>query len=489
MNKKNEFNRKRIRTAFIILLCMMSHLPAHPQSAVPEPPAETRREKGIEQAEGTETEKKKDGKRYAILIGINEYESKYWNALKKARNDAEQVGIKLKDLGKFNVTIMTDRPELKGSRLFPSRENIINRISEKIQTLSPEDTLLIFFSGHGFSNRNDDNFLVAQDADRDEENKSVSVNFIQEEIKKKYIKKSLIILDACRNAAVSGKGDPKNGSFDDVLAQKKFSDANIGAVYFSTSQNKMSYEHPDSEFGVFTHFMLKALEGKDEIIDKDRNGGVSFGELVDYVGSAIEEYSKNLTEKEKQMPRTDRYMKEEYGDILLTERKDSGRSVVDRTGKRQYIFRSLVPGWGQIHDGRKEMGFGYMTAGGLLLGNFLVSYQGLQKAKNDYNSTIAIPANSITGNTLLYNYVNFGEKRDRYASATDRTNLAIGLFSVFYFLNLFDAYYYSGKLPEVDPAKEFEPEKTSFYWDIKSYRSNMIGRSEQNFEMNFNWSF
>lgn len=497
----SESYKKKIKISFIILLFMMSDFPALPQSAVNEnmPRSESPSDiKGIKSVEVSETENKKEiklGKKYALLIGVNEYRSLYLNKLKKARTDAKYMGKILKDLGAFEITVMVDEDSLKNEKLFPTKEKIENEIRKLIEKANEEDTIVIFFSGHGASgkeeNGNRENYLLPQDANfpdnRLKENSAVKLSFIIEQIINKKIRKSIVMLDACRNEAFTVKSSGGIASLDDASKEEKFAEAEMGIVYFSTSEGSFSFERSDSEshFGVFTHYLIKALEGS---ADKDGDG-VSFRELAEYVREGIKDFVKDKDDKEKQKPKVMRYLKEEYGDIQLTIRKSPNRSLADIAVKKQYVYRSVLPGLAQYYDERYKTSYAYFTAFGLLAGNLLFSYQGMQKAKKDYNSAIAIPASSITGNTLLYNYMIFGEKRDQYTSAADRLNLGLILFSGFYVWNFFDSYYLSGNLPEVDTLKISEPEKTSLQWDIKSYTSNIMGRSEQNFEMNFFWSF
>jgi hypothetical protein len=430
------------------------------------------------------------GKKYALVIGINSYKTMGLNNLNKARNDATYLGHTLRTLGAFDVTFMIDEEIENGDEnLFPTYNNIQKQIGVIAEKATRQDTVVIFFSGHGASNSNGENYLIASDSEFTSdkalnEDTVVSVSFIVKALQNKGIQKTLIILDACRNNAKNTKGMEVVADIQDSSIDKYFRTARLGVVFFSTTQGYYSYEHKDSEFGVFTHYLIEGLEG---YADKDGNG-VSFWELREYVMVEIAQWSENKRQEERQKPRSTQYEKEEFGDIQLTIKKSNTRSLIARSYKDQYVLRSLIPGWGQFHDERTKTGIGYFLLGGFLGANYLFAYQTMQKDKKDYNSTIAIPATQSTGSTLAFNYLFFGAKRDSYESSVDNANFALGAFAVFYVWNIFDAYFFSGQLPVVDTRKSFAPTENSTF-RFKSYKTNTYGRNEQNYEVNYTWFF
>lgn len=71
------------------------------------------------------------GKRYAICIGINNYEDAEFNDLEKARSDATGLGEALKSVGQFDsVTVMTDDidPRFDAQRNYPRLANIRGKL-------------------------------------------------------------------------------------------------------------------------------------------------------------------------------------------------------------------------------------------------------------------------------------------------------------------------------------------------------------------------
>lgn len=83
-------------------------------------------------------------KSWALLIGINNY--KYVSPLEFARNDAEVVANTLIDKFSFqedNITILTDK--------LATRNVIMDSFLKFVHNSSPNDKILVFFAGHGYT--------------------------------------------------------------------------------------------------------------------------------------------------------------------------------------------------------------------------------------------------------------------------------------------------------------------------------------------------
>ncbi|MCB1178049.1 MAG: caspase family protein [Leptospiraceae bacterium] len=132
------------------------------------------------------------GKRYAIVIGINDYKDIALSDLSKARYDAKAVGKTLSEQGQFDqVFIMTDDIDFNGpdSNLYPTRLNIEEKIDSVLRIANPEDLIVLFFSGHGISDYDENGYLVAVDTVADKAyNSSVKIEDIVQKLKKKGIK-------------------------------------------------------------------------------------------------------------------------------------------------------------------------------------------------------------------------------------------------------------------------------------------------------------
>jgi uncharacterized protein (UPF0335 family) len=113
-----------------------------------------------------------EGKRYAIVVGINNYKDTAISQLSKARNDAKLVGKILKDEGQFDqVFVMTDDidPRADKDNLYPTKLNIEEKLDSVLRFSNPEDLIVFFFSGHGISDPEENGYLVSVDTVTDKQ--------------------------------------------------------------------------------------------------------------------------------------------------------------------------------------------------------------------------------------------------------------------------------------------------------------------------------
>jgi uncharacterized caspase-like protein len=276
------------------------------------------------------------GRRYAICIGINDFEDKEIRALKKARNDAKALGEVLKANGQFdNVQVMTDeidpRHDPQGS--YPRLANIRAKLKYLSGFITPDDLVLLSFSGHGLSNEAGDGYLVTADTRRsDVFNTSLAVKEIIAWLQKTKVRKSLLLIDACRET-ISDTGS--RGLSDTNIRAQQYERAEVSAVFYATKTGWFSFEDPNSDYGVFTKFLLEGIKGKADYQRGNRDGIVTFNELSAYVQDAVATYA--LEQNLMQRPYT-KINGETFGELALstysasidtTTRSDAGAAATE----------------------------------------------------------------------------------------------------------------------------------------------------------------
>ena len=390
-----------------------------------------------------------DAKRWAIVIGVNDYNDVGIQDLSKARNDAKIMGQILMEQGEFEkVFVMTDDVGAKDP-LYPTRINIEEKLDILLTYAHPYDTILFYFSGHGISDESGNGYILPVDTVMDKVNyTSIKVDQIIKKLNEKKITKSLIVLDACRDVVSTTRSANKEG-----LQADKFQNAEVGATFFSTKAGYYSFEDPASDFGVFTKYMAYGMEGK---ADENGDGIVTFGELEDYVQREVNNWS--LANNKKQKPFV-KYFKEKYGDLPITVKGVREKSLVEKNDYNQemsgYLWRSaLIPGWGQWKKDQP-------IKAGIFFGTTLLGL-GLVGAKyHDYNSKIEEYNNtsnlyqpvigslfeggitSITSSAFLYQFFTTEEVRaqkEYIKNTANQINGGLGLLFFLYVANLQDAY-------------------------------------------------
>jgi hypothetical protein len=177
-----------------------------------------------------------DGKRLAVIIGNDNYPAR---PLKNAVNDARLMDKALQAAG-FRTILR------ENARKAEMEEAMV----ELVEKLGPDDTALFFYAGHGVQIESE-NFLVPVDfesATSMVRAKSMffGLPYLFDYLKRSRARRTIVILDACRNNPVSeslalqaGLAIPLNAASESFIA-------------FSTSPNHVATDNPNGRNSWFT---------------------------------------------------------------------------------------------------------------------------------------------------------------------------------------------------------------------------------------------
>ena len=177
-----------------------------------------------------------DGKRIAVIIGNDAYQTR---PLKNGVNDARLMDKVLQGAG-FRTILR------ENARKTDMEEAMV----EMVEKLGPDDTALFFYAGHGVQIEGE-NFLVPVDfesATTVVRAKSLFFSLAQaiDYIKRSRARRTILILDACRNNPVAesqalqaGLAIPMNAGPETFVA-------------FSTSPNNVAADNPNGKNSWFT---------------------------------------------------------------------------------------------------------------------------------------------------------------------------------------------------------------------------------------------
>ncbi len=287
------------------------------------------------------SEQFKQGNRWALIIGVNKYDDSEINSLRYAVNDAKALYEVLvhPDKGRFEperVRLLTS--DTTDKRLRPTKGNILQALNKWLaRNVKKEDTVLIFFSGHGYVDE-DRKYLLPIDTDIFYVPAYAIDNqeFI-EGIDRLKAEKIITLLDSCHSGGVSrtGKG------VGDVLPDdfyNEFEKAKGRVTLASCSGNEQSFEWPEKEHGVFTYYLLEALNGA---ANKQRDSAVTFDEVVEYVQENVSDWAEKY-KNGKQNPRW--HMESGFGKIALTYDLATGFAIVsEKIKEKLYSYLGTGP--------------------------------------------------------------------------------------------------------------------------------------------------
>ena len=188
------------------------------------------------------------GDYYALLIGVNEYESSSINDLVEPVKDSEKLGQILVDNYSFDAGNVSQLVN-------PTRDEILDELDRLAERLTQDDNLLIFYAGHGYwDETTNQGYWLPSDADQNRRRDWIPNGTIVDYINGIATQHTLLISDAC----FSGGIFKTRSAFNDIPPATE-------ALYDLPSRKAMTSgtltEVPDKS--VFIEYLIKRLENND----------------------------------------------------------------------------------------------------------------------------------------------------------------------------------------------------------------------------------
>ncbi len=229
---------------------------------------------------------------HALLIGIANYQNqKVPNLPNAILNDANDVASTLVSpsycgYSKNNVTVLLDEKA--------TRASVLDSLIELADRVNPDDTVCIFFSGHGgrFGEPgNEESVLATVDTDlADIRNTSISSDELAHAFSQIKSKQLLVFIDSCHSggAAISKViSDDKGNVLKSGFSQNTFEKlaAGTGRVLIAACrENEESVVFSNARNSVFTTTLLDGLRGA---ADKDASGLIKVFDLFKYISDEV----------------------------------------------------------------------------------------------------------------------------------------------------------------------------------------------------------
>ena len=219
-------------------------------------------------------------RKYALLVGVEEYRDKMISRLQFARADALALAELLRDRCGFHlVRVLAD----ENGEDEPLLLNIVTALRDMAGELRQEDLFLFFFAGHGIE-QDGHGYLLARDSmHMFPEHGALSLTLLQKTFGRLPASRRILMLDACRNSPEAGRGDEDNrlgdGLARDIVAVSRASGSEHATTCLLTAckSGQRAHEWPDKGHGAFTHFLLEGLDG-----GAWREGELDFESLAAY---------------------------------------------------------------------------------------------------------------------------------------------------------------------------------------------------------------
>jgi hypothetical protein len=229
--------------------------------------------------------------RYAILIGVDDYDNRNIDSLNDPSHDVEILRDTLEKYAGFrdeHVIVLSTKSK-ESDR--PTRNRILMALSSMKYDVREDSLLFFMFSGHGIS-KGKQAFLLPQDAVNTDDPKllaqtSLSVDLIRESIADTNAKQAIVLLDSCRNDPEKGKGlsdNPLTSAYTEGFDfQKLNQNISASAVIYAAEIGGRAYVNSNTNLGYFTEALVNALQGK----AANQAGEVKLSSLLDYLQNAV----------------------------------------------------------------------------------------------------------------------------------------------------------------------------------------------------------
>jgi len=228
------------------------------------------------------------GATYVLVVGVNAYADARIPALRFAESDARAVYAffateKRSPTVRDRVTLLVGKDATRAGILRAIRERLQQRAAR------PEDTVILYFAGHGFADAQT-TYLAPSDARLgDLPETAISSETLAEYWGRVRAGRKVVVLDACHAGgieSVRGIGGVALAPLAAPVAGAAGAtpEGPLSLNIAATGPSELSTEDPDLGQGVFTIALLKGLRGE---ADADGDGVVLDAELARFLASEV----------------------------------------------------------------------------------------------------------------------------------------------------------------------------------------------------------
>lgn len=236
--------------------------------------------------------------RFALIIGIENYQDHRISPVRHAENDARD----------FAGVLQLHGYDAKNIRLLPSstatKTTIESHLRTTLSSADEDDYVTIFYAGHGFA-ENDHNYLTCSDTVRgDLVQTSISLQAILKGIRKSKCKKIVLFLDSCHSGFEIDES--MRGILSDITDdefREFFKDSEYHIAFASCDTAEYSYSSNKLRHGIWTHHIIEAFKGN-AVRALERNRFLTADSLQVYLSKEVPRTVRKLvTGPQVQRPR------------------------------------------------------------------------------------------------------------------------------------------------------------------------------------------
>ncbi len=232
----------------------------------------------LDRSTTTTADDSETGRRWAVVIGVEDYIDPTIPDLRYCVDDAKLVAERLAERGGYDadhiLLVTDDQPR---NHLRPFGATLRVQVRNWLLNAAEGDTVLVFFSGHGFLDDRGQGFLAPADCQKANLGlTALRTDELRDMLRQCKATRKVLLLDCCHAGGEKGDVDPGPSSQE---LGASFAQAEGLVTLASCRRQETSVEWPEKGHGLFTYFLAEGLSGA---ADADRNGIVDNDELYNY---------------------------------------------------------------------------------------------------------------------------------------------------------------------------------------------------------------
>lgn len=231
----------------------------------------------------------------ALLIGIQDYAKA--SPLPGVAKDVRRLGETLAERGGYEVQTVVNSSESDDPVLVnrSERDRLQQTIDAWLAKRTSEETILLYFSSHGFRDDEGRMHLALVDFDpADPKPGGIPVAWLREKLIECAARSKLLVLDACH------AGSARSASAKNALTAKElghFFRQTEGLVTLASSSGKQkSHLWPEKGQSLFTYWLVQGICGH---ADREPLGEITVNELDDYVTRKVRQTAERILSTEQ----------------------------------------------------------------------------------------------------------------------------------------------------------------------------------------------
>jgi len=230
------------------------------------------------------------GGRHALIVANHDYQDAGLRRLRAPAHDAEQLARVLRDqaIGGFDVQTVLNE----------SAPVINEAVEEFFADRSPDELLLLYFSGHGVKDEDGELYFAAAPTKLNRlAATGVAADFVNRRMNRSRSRRVVLLLDCCYAGAFQRGMVTRGGT--GVGIEQRFGGRGRAVI---TASSAMEYAFEGLELtegaagegpSVFTSALIEGLRTGDA--DRDQDGFIGLDELYDYIHDRVTSVTPNQT--------------------------------------------------------------------------------------------------------------------------------------------------------------------------------------------------